>query len=98
MIVVVRHSDNWYGTAETEELAKSHRRTNSFPELVSVERRAGEPETSETCSREIPQAWSEFPWLPTKGSRRCTSQETIRCGLRDKLLMVSVKASSDALG
>jgi hypothetical protein len=41
VIVVVRHSDNWYGTAETKELAKSYGGTNSLLELVSVERRAG---------------------------------------------------------
>ena len=41
MIVVVRHSDNWYGAVETKESAKSDRGTNSFLELVSVERRAG---------------------------------------------------------
>jgi hypothetical protein len=41
VIVVVRHSDNWYGADATKELAKSYRGTNSLLELISVERRTG---------------------------------------------------------
>jgi hypothetical protein len=41
VIVVVRHSDNWYGAGATKELAKSDGSTNSMFELTSVERRAG---------------------------------------------------------